>query len=496
MTTTTTIGGDDETVPTYTTVDNGGLESWVNSLPELTARLQLPLTHYPPGIFPAWDSRLRRTVHPPVQANLEGLSDEEKTQVHQTQCRIVASLFSAIASKNTEVVDLLISRGFISPDCPDMQGRTPLIAAVEAGNGQMVCNLVALGAHVNGYGRASGPPLPKSQRHNEHARLAERTPLMVAAAMGNLALVKLLMEDFGADDSIIAPDGQLALRLAADAYHREIVDYLPLRRGGAWRRWKTHHHVAVRRIKRAGWKLYRFIRFFVFDIPKFLLWTVPKYTVVKPLKRAGEYCWENKHKFGGWCKRQATAFPGRAKRAGKAVWRTTKKVPGEVWSVTKRIPKLVTGLSLWVWKIIKRIPGAMMNLVVWIWTALKKIGGAVGNVFLRIISVVHTVVAAVLDVFRGITLKDVADGLKQVVHAIFVVLPKGIWTAVKAIGKGFFLTFVGIFGCTAQLIIWLFQGLWWLVKYVPRQLGVIVSAIWGSMAKGYHEIMVLFNPKY
>ena len=61
---------------------------------------------------------------------------------------------------------------------------------------------------------------------------------MIACEKGNLPLVKLLLDVYHCDDSIIAPDGQLALRLASFFKHREIVDYLPVRRGGGMKRWK------------------------------------------------------------------------------------------------------------------------------------------------------------------------------------------------------------------------------------------------------------------
>src|SRR4051812_12779747 len=104
----------------------------------------------------------------------------------------------------------------------------------------MVCLLISLGATVDAFGTLPARGAPR------------RTPLQAAAAGGNLALVRLLVTDFGADDGLLAPDGQLALRLAADGGHRDVVAFLPVRRGGACARWKTHHAVAWARIKRAA----------------------------------------------------------------------------------------------------------------------------------------------------------------------------------------------------------------------------------------------------
>ncbi|KAG7292146.1 hypothetical protein NEMBOFW57_002181 [Staphylotrichum longicolle] len=453
----------------------------LTSQPALPALLALPLTTYPAPLYTLWTAA--GAPLPPTNplASNPDLSDGERTALHHLQKQIVATLFDAVAGKNVELVTALVEQGFVSPDVPDAGGRTPLIAAVEAGNGAMVCALVALGARVGGYGTVGG---------------AERTPLMVAAARGNLALAKLLMEDFGADDGVIAPDGQLALRLAADGGHRDVVAYLPARRGGAWRRWKSTHAVAWRRVTRAAGKVWWFFEVLLYEIPKFFLWSVPKHVVVKPLWEGGKYCWENKHKFGGWCKRQAKAFPGRVKRAGKAVWKGMKKVPKGVWSVAKEIPGVIKRLVKWLWKVITRIPAAMKKLCVWIWESLKRVGKAVGHVFMRVVAALHTTVAAVLDFFRTIKLKDVWNGFCEVFNAIFRGLPKVLWKIVYSSGILVAGIIIGLFGLTGKLVVFLIEALWYVAKYVPRQLGEIIAGIWTSIAKGYHEILVWINPKH
>ncbi|KAK3298933.1 uncharacterized protein B0H64DRAFT_386660 [Chaetomium fimeti] len=319
---------------------------------------------------------------------------------------------------------------------------------------------------------------------------------MVAAGRGELALVRLLVGEFGADDGLVAGDGQLALRLAADAGQREVVEYLPVRRGGAWRRWRVHHAVAVRRVKRAGVKLYWFGKVLVWYVPKFVLWDCPRHGVVDPLVRGCKYCWANKHKFGGWCKRQAKELPGRVKKAGKAVWKCAKKVPKGVWRVVKEIPGAVKKLVKWLWKAITKIPAAMKKLCMWIWESLKRVGKAVGHVFLRVVAVLHTAVAAVLDYFRNIKLKDVWNGICEVTEAIFRGLPRVAWKVISSLGIVVAGIIIGIFGFAGKLIVSFFQVLWHIAMYAPRQLGVIISGIWTSIAKGYHEIMVWINPKH
>jgi len=514
---------DEENVPAYSAVDDGGVVAWIENIdPHL---LNLPLTHWP---LPSWhpdapQTRLSPVVNPYVIHNNGGNIDIDNTNTNTTaiatpssdherndadaisitssnnpstttlltqidkdtlydiQTRLITSLFTAISTKNTEVVNLLISRGYVSPDVPNEHGTTPLIAAISAGNGTMVCTLMSLGAQVNGYGRLDGQ---------------ERTPLMAAAAQGRLPLVKLLREDFGADDATIAPDGQLALRLAADAGHREIVEYLPARRGGEWRRWKTHHDVAVRRIRKAGVNIYKFFNFFVWDMPRFFVWSCPKHLFVLPLWKASKWAWKNKRRFRGWCKRQALEFPGRVQRASKAVWRGVKKVPKVAWEIAKEIPGATKRLLKAVWRFIKAIPGAMKKVAVWIWSCLKQAGIAVGNVFLTIVSAIHTALEAVFGFFRQITLRNVWNAVCDVLEAVFITLPKTIWACVKGAGHLAYEIILGLFGGVGVLIWYFFKGLLWVAKFVPTQLWKIICGVGSSMAKGYHEFMVWLNPKH
>ncbi|KAK4172448.1 hypothetical protein QBC36DRAFT_222660 [Triangularia setosa] len=487
----------DAPLPIYTPLDSPFIPSLLSHFPSLSTLLSLPLTTYPEPPYPYYSSSHRRTITPsPTSSPLAALEDEDlKRRCHNIQKQIIATFFHTIThDKNNEIVTQFVKHGFISPDCPNLTGSTPLMAAVEAGNGQMVCLLISLGAQVNAYGKVPAGNMLYRGKHRD--LMLERTPLMVAAKNGNLALVKLLVEDFGADDGIIAPDGQLALRLAAEWGHREVVEYLPLRRGGAWRRWKVHHAVAVERATKAGRRIGMFVWFFLWDLPKFILWTVPKHTVVKPVVKTAKYCWENKRRFGGWVKREVKELPGRVKKVGKGVWKGVKKIPRGVWDVMKEIPGVVERLGRFLWKVIKKIPEVMKNLAVWVWTTLKKLGVAVWNVFSRVVSVLHTAVAAVLDFFRSISLKDIWNGIKAVFEAIFVVLPKAVCSGIFGLGKCVAMSILALFGLTGEVLVFLFKALCWVVTYVPSQLGKIISAIWASISKGYYEIMVWVNPKH
>ncbi|KAK3330446.1 ankyrin repeat-containing domain protein [Apodospora peruviana] len=484
-------------VPAYTEFDQGqSITDSIDILRERANNLQLPITQYPKRF------RNVRVRHPgPVYlvdgVDVDNLNVTDQTKHNdQTQADIVDALFRAVRTKNDELVSLLVKEGLVSPDVPNGVGETPLIAAVDAGNGAMVCALIALGATVDLFARWHN-----QTDNNEAAVLREfyhygdwddgvtekplRTPLMVAAAKGNLALAKLLIEDFGAKDALVANDGQLALRLAADSGHRELVSYLPARRGGAWRRWKVHHAVATRRIKTAVRGLWAVVKFFVWHLPKFLVWSVPKHVVVLPIKNSAVYAWKNKKHFGGWCGRQVKELPGRLKRGAQSVWREAKDMPRIAKEILQEL-----------WKVVKRIPGAIKILGQWIWEGLKKAGNALKSVFLGIVSVLHTAVMAVLDFFRTITLKDVWHGVTAVFRAVFVDFPKAVWDGIKKFGEVSYNVMKQLFGCTGEVLWWICSALVDCAVYVPVQFGRILAAMGSSIAKAYHEIMVWLNPKH
>jgi hypothetical protein len=169
-----------------------------------------------------------------------------------------------------------------------------------------------------------------------------RTPLMLAASMGSLPIVKLLFKPpYSANDALVASDGQIALRLAAENDHRAIVDYLPSRRAGGFLRFQTHNARSIARIKRALRQIVEFIKLFLWYPPKFFVWDIPKHLLVLPVVRSCRWCWVNKKRFGLWCKHQLTEMPRRVVNFGKAAWKTAKMVRKAVWDVVKKVPKAV-----------------------------------------------------------------------------------------------------------------------------------------------------------
>jgi ankyrin repeat protein len=104
-------------------------------------------------------------------------------------------------------VDLLLSRGACI-DEKDQEGRAALHYAVTAGSEKLVELLLSKGANPNMCG---------SNR---------RAPLHEAAEKGLTALVKLLVKKGAYCDMRLFPQGDTPLHLAANAGHREIVDFL------------------------------------------------------------------------------------------------------------------------------------------------------------------------------------------------------------------------------------------------------------------------------
>lgn len=149
--------------------------------------------------------------------------------------------FNAVTTKKDEAVALMIKHNLVTANTTDATGQTPLLAAVSVGNVRMVQELVnfapastatASTPKGNTAKGAAGSPGHRTAPHRAPARRRARQSQPRQALRGR----------------------ELALRLAADNGHREIADFLPLWRGGGWRRWKTRHAKAVDRAKRAAEK--------------------------------------------------------------------------------------------------------------------------------------------------------------------------------------------------------------------------------------------------
>ncbi|VUC26823.1 unnamed protein product [Clonostachys rosea] len=449
-----------EPLPTYTATAQDDLEARI----ERTSGLELPILRQPTLDYARPYSRPLKTEETNDTTNLEARTLERD---------IVFTFFTAIRSGHNDLVSQFVSRGLVSPDVTNSGGETPLLAAVCAGNTPMISTLVALGATVNAYGTPCS--VDSSRRHKR----MRRTPLQLAAQQGRLALVKVLMEDYGADDSLVAPDGYIALRLAAKNGHRDIVDYLPARRAGIGLRCKAivkdEWEVVLSILKKFG----HVIRFFAWRLPFALFYEVPRDIC--------QSAWRRRHRFAAWCKRAAK---GVIKLPGRIL-----KFLREVLKTLKRTPEFVRRLARAALKFLKAIPGVVKSVLLWVGRGLKTAGNAILHIFALCASLIHTAVSSVLSFFRGITPKDVWDGICYLVKAIFVDAPLALIKFLGTFGEMSYKVLAALLGTLGKVLWYIALAILYVITWTPKQLWRCVKAFGRLNRKGFNEIMALIDPK-
>ena len=128
-----------------------------------------------------------------------------------------------------------------------------------------------------------------------------------------LPIVKLLFEEpYCANDRLVAPDGQIALRLAVAGGRTAVVAYLPSRRVGGFLRFKIENTANIERIRKAASEISFIFTFFVCALPQLFLWYIPKHLLVLPVVRSCKWCWGKRKEFAQWCKFQVTELPTQA----------------------------------------------------------------------------------------------------------------------------------------------------------------------------------------
>ncbi|BEI89330.1 uncharacterized protein CcaverHIS019_0206920 [Cutaneotrichosporon cavernicola] len=385
----------------------------------------------------------------------------ESTTSPTLRVSIIDAFHKAIGDKNTELVQAMVQRGIVSPDVPDINGKTPLADAVRAENLFMAKLLLDLGADVNlPEQRRTRLPLWREKKYSSCPPELNRTPLMLCAEGGHLAMLRLLM-DAEADDSVIAPDGQIALRLASAAGHRNLVDALPSRRGGEWRRWKHHSEKAVHHAKMTGYGIYIFVKFFAWSLPKFFIWDLPKplakaigrslmdtgqalgrlgvkigremIRLPHHLKVAGEHLLVGLKRLPDALVRAGTALAALLKKLSLAVWQMIKATPhwvgkqvkaaakagrwcgrkiaaapGAMWRTSKAFAKwtkrrakdmaaFMLDIGRWLWRCIRAIPSALVIVGNWLKTSTTAIGRALTSLLAQPIALLHTAAMAVIS---------------------------------------------------------------------------------------------------
>ncbi|KAL5321251.1 hypothetical protein ACEPPN_012065 [Leptodophora sp. 'Broadleaf-Isolate-01'] len=444
------------------------------------------------------DESIEALPTPENLARMRNFRQRERDPEYLGSADASTRFFAAIDQGNQEWIARLLNEGNVTANTR-RGDETPLLRAVKMRNVHIVQQLLDAGAEPDAFACAS------TYYDRDLGKISVmRTPLQLAASLGHLILVKLLMEQYHCDDSLVAPDGQIALRLAAENDHREVVDYLPSRRNGGFKRWQFKNRRSHSRIKRLFAKIGTFIKFFVFDIEKFFLWTVPKHVIVKPVMKSCKWCWENRKAFGGWCKHQVTEMPGRVKRAGVWAGKTLMKIPRGVaaaakgmWKFgTQTLPRWVREFSVWLWQLLTvRLPKALKIFGTWLLSGITSLSKSIWNAILKVISFFATVVEAVVSFFKSLTLKDIWNGFVEILRAVFVTLPKLIWSWTEAFGETSYKVMKALFGVLGQ-VVWCFGWcIMWIVTYLPKQLWKILQSIGGSIRKAGHEVKVWLNPK-
>ncbi|KAM0493369.1 hypothetical protein ACHAPB_008480 [Verticillium nonalfalfae] len=446
--------------------------------------LILPITAIPPA--PTWHGTSvpadRPARHATDRANRSNRSSSSNDppgapslspNTYRLCSSIVYHFFTAIASRQDDVVRLFIARGLVSPDVPSVTGETPLLAAVRAGDGTTLCTLVELGATVDAYGSTHEADVhdPRRRRRATDAP-TRRTPLQYAAALGRLPLVKLLREDFGADDALVAPDGEIALRLAARGRHRDVVAYLPARRAGAGLRVKTALRRGASRVARVARG--------VGKVLYVVLWQCPLMLTYYPLREA----WRARRRFAGWAKRQIVEAPRRVLQA-------IKKTPDAAVEACRLCGRGVRAFG----RMLAKTPAALAIAWAWVARGLRRVSGAVVEAAKRVVGVLHTALAAVVGFFRSITPRDVWHGLVAALRAVFVGLPQAVWRSLARFGQvswDVLTKMAGDLGKVVWLLIWcLFAMLLWLPKQGWKILVSCAKVLWAAV----EEVLVLLNPK-
>ncbi|KAH7418593.1 ankyrin repeat-containing domain protein [Cadophora sp. MPI-SDFR-AT-0126] len=408
-------------------------------------------------------------------------------------------LFAAIDQGNQEWIARLLSAGSVTANTKH-RDETPLLRAIKTRNVQIVQQLLEAGANVDEFGCVS----TQYDKHTSTTTSTLRTPLQLASTIGHLPLVKLLIEQHHATDSLVAPDGQIALRLAAEHNHPEIVAYLPSRRTGGFKRWQFKNRKSLQRIRKICKRIGQFVKFFVWDLEVFFLWTVPKHVLVKPVLRGCKWCWERRGRLGPWCKHQVMEMPGRIKRAGVWAGKQVVKIPRGVASAakgtwrfgTETLPRLMKDFSVWFWKLLTvKLPKALKIFGHWIRSGITSLSKTIWNAILKVISFFSTILSAIISFFKSLTLRDIWNGFVEILRAIFVTLPKMILSWIKAFGDTSYKMMKALFGLLGQIVWFLGYGILWVVTFLPRQLWKILESIGASLAKAGYEVKVWVNPK-
>ncbi|KAK0439513.1 uncharacterized protein EV420DRAFT_1341856 [Desarmillaria tabescens] len=439
-------------------------------------------------------------------------------------CSKTRTFHMAVANHDYDLVShfLTSTPPLATPNSISCSANTPLFTAVRVRDIKMARLLITHGADVNGWSSplytAADPNFNLSYddlnlclcnagegvkyafsamqcgeqivSHWLDVGLVPRTPLMEAASTGQIAMVKLLMNEYQADDTLVSPDGQTALRLAAANKHRDIVAFLPARRLGAFKRIKFRSRKAMRRVKAIALKLYDIGKFFVWDLPKFFLWTIPKEISLwiwrgltwKNFIRVGRFFFWRVPKF--FLYHLPKFF----------LWDVPKYFITEFpWAKFGRFLRdTVKDVARWFWEdVIKQIPGFLKRMAIRVYDLLATFVNRIREVVERFFSLLHTIALAVWTFLKEVTLRDVWNAICDLCRAIFRNLPRAVWEGIKAVYRVLNRTF----RYTLEMAWEVAKGVYRVVVYVPKQLLRICKEVGAVVVRLGKEVIVCVRPK-
>jgi hypothetical protein len=92
-------------------------------------------------------------------------------------------------------------------------------------------------------------------------------------------------------------------------------------------------------------------------------------------------------------------------------------------------------------------------------------------------------------------LKDIWNGFCDVLRAVFIALPKLIWSWIMSFGDASYKMMKLILGELGEILWYIGYGLLWVVTFIPRKLWIILQSLGGVMAKAGYEMRVWMDPK-